>query len=225
MLSETRLPAERIAQAVEQGGLTPLPAGVAEKFSQYYALLERWNSKLNLTAIRNPEDVLRRHFVECIFCAQHLPPGIETLLDFGSGAGFPGIPIALCRPELRVTLAESQGKKASFLREVVRSLGVDAEVFAGRVEEMAPSRNFDAVALRAVDSMREAISKASLRVNPAGWLVLLTNAGTFELPDRFLSREKAIPGSQTGLLIIASRDSASRGLIVPRGTISPGEPG
>ena len=110
-LSEQGLPAGRIAEAVEQVGLNPLMADVAEKFSEYYALLERWNSKLNLTAIRDPEEVLRRHFIECIFCAQHLPAGIETLLDYGSGAGFPGIPVALCCPEIRVTLAESQGRE------------------------------------------------------------------------------------------------------------------
>ncbi len=206
MLSDTRLSAERIAQAVEQAGLNPLPASVAERFSQYYALLERWNSKLNLTAIRNPDVALRRQFVECIFCAQYLPPGIATLLDYGSGAGFPGIPIALCRPDVRVTLAESQRKKASFLREVVRSLGISGEVYTGRVEEMAPGRNFDAVALRAVDSMQEAISKAAIRVIPGGWLVLLAGAGTVELPEGFLSTETAIPDSQTGLLILASRD-------------------
>jgi 16S rRNA (guanine527-N7)-methyltransferase len=210
MPSGTSLSAERITQAVEQAGLNPLPQGVPEKFSQYFTLLERWNSKLNLTGIRAPEEALHRHFVECIFCAQHLPPGIATLLDYGSGAGFPGIPIALCRPEIRVTLAESQGKKASFLREVVRSLGISAEVYPGRVEEMVPSRDFDAVALRAVDSMQEAISKAAIRVNPRGWLVLLASAGTVELPEGFLSREAAIPGSQAGLLIVASRDSASQ---------------
>jgi 16S rRNA (guanine527-N7)-methyltransferase len=210
MLLDARLSAERIAQAVEHAGLNPLPQGISEKFAQYYTLLERWNSKLNLTAIRTPEQALRRHFVECIFCAQQLPPAIATLLDYGSGAGFPGIPIALCRPEIRVTLAESQGKKASFLREAVRSLGISAEVYAERVEEIEPIRNFDAVALRAVDSMQKAITAAAVRVNPRGWLVLLAAAGTVELPEGFFSREVAIPGSQTGLLILASRDSGSQ---------------
>jgi len=182
-----------------------LAAGVPEKISQYYALLEHWNSRLNLTAIRDPEEALRRHFVECVFCAQHLPPRISTLLDYGSGAGFPGIPIALCRPEIRVTLAESQGKKASFLREAVRSLEGIAEVYAGRVEEMPASRSFDAVSLRAVDRMQAAVEAAACRLNPQGWLILLASAGTVELPAAFLTTEMAIPGSQSGLLILASR--------------------
>jgi 16S rRNA (guanine527-N7)-methyltransferase len=204
-LSEQRLPPGRIAEAVEQAGLSPLPGGVLEKFSNYYVLLERWNSKLNLTAIRDPEEALRRHFVESIFCAQHLPVGIATLLDYGTGAGFPGIPIALCRPEIRVTLAESQGKKASFLREAVRSLGIDAEVYGGRVEDMPRSRSFDAVSLRAVDKMQEAIPGAAGRVEAGGWLVLLASAGTIELPNGFLVKQETIPGSLTGRLILASR--------------------
>ena len=69
---------------------------------------------MNLTAVREPEAIIRRHFVECAFAAQHLPTDITTLLDYGSGAGLPGIPIAICRPEIRVTLAEAQGKKAPF---------------------------------------------------------------------------------------------------------------
>lgn len=200
------LSAGRIAQAVEEAGLSPLAAGVAEKFSRYYSLLEQWNSKLNLTAIRDPEQVLRRHFVECIFCAQHLPPGIASLLDYGSGAGFPGIPILLCRPDVHVTLAESQGKKASFLREAVRSAGLDGEVYAGRVEHMPANRSFDAVALRAVDGMQAAVEAAAGRVNPDGWLVLMASLGTIELPSTFSRIEtRPIPGSLSGAVILASR--------------------
>jgi 16S rRNA (guanine527-N7)-methyltransferase len=203
--STSGLSAARIAQAVEQAGLRPLSDGVAEKFSQYYSLLEQWNSKLNLTAIRDPEDVLRRHFVECIFCAQHLPQGIASLLDYGSGGGFPGIPIALCRPEIHLTLAESQGKKASFLREVVRSLGFAAEVYAGRAEEMPASRSFDAVSLRAVDKMQLAAENAAGRVRPGGWLVFMASAGTVELPEDFRVSELAIPGSISGVVGLASK--------------------
>ena len=94
------------------------------RFEEYLALILRWNSRMNLTAIRDEEEILARHFVESIACAQHFPEGIGTLLDFGSGAGFPGIPIALCRPEIAVTLAESQSKKAAFLQETVRILGL-----------------------------------------------------------------------------------------------------
>ncbi|MGB9145730.1 MAG: 16S rRNA (guanine(527)-N(7))-methyltransferase RsmG, partial [Acidobacteriaceae bacterium] len=90
---------------------TPL----AIQLDAYLALLLRWNARMNLTAVRDPESILRRHFAESLFAAEHIPPGVATLLDFGSGAGFPGIPIAIARPEIAVTLAESQNKKAAFL--------------------------------------------------------------------------------------------------------------
>jgi 16S rRNA (guanine527-N7)-methyltransferase len=105
-------------------------------------------------------------------CARILPPDIGTLLDFGSGAGLPGIPIALCRPEMVVTLAESQGKKAAFLREAVRTIGFVASVHSGRAELI--SARFDCVILRAVDKMPQAIKAATGLVAPHGWLALMT---------------------------------------------------
>lgn len=197
--------------AVGDAGLAPLPAGVAERFSAYYELLYRWNAKLNLTAIREREEILRRHFLECIFCAQILPSGIRILLDYGSGAGFPGIPIALCRPDVRVTVAESQGKKAGFLREAVRTLALEAEVYAGRVEEMAAGRSFDAVALRAVDKMQEAVREGSRRVADGGWLVLMVGDREFELPIGFHGGGVAIPGSGRSVVVLASRRAVPRG--------------
>ena len=104
--------------------------------------------------------------------ARSLPAGIDTLLDFGSGAGLPGIPIALCRPEIAVTLAESQGKKTAFLREVVRTLGLGVAVHASRAEVLGTT--FDAVVLRAVDKMPEAVAAAARLVSAAGWLALMT---------------------------------------------------
>ncbi len=104
-----------------------------------------------------------------------VPAGVATLLDFGSGAGLPGIPVALCRPEIRVTLAESQGKKAAFLREVVRVLGLSATVHAERAETQA--EKFDCVAMRAVDRMAEAVALAAGLVKPGGWLALMTTEG------------------------------------------------
>ena len=97
-----------------------------------------------------------------------------TLLDFGSGAGLPGIPIALCRPEIAVTLAESQGKKAAFLQEAVRVLGIKAKVHAGRAEAL--QETFDCVILRAVDKMAKAVAAAVQLVAPAGWLALMTTS-------------------------------------------------
>jgi 16S rRNA (guanine527-N7)-methyltransferase len=152
-----------------QAPLDPLQAG---RFETLYSLFLRWSSRINLTAIRDHGGILSRHFVESIACARALPAGVSTLLDFGSGAGFPGIPIALCRPEISVTLAESQGKKAAFLSEALRVLGISAKVHSGRAESLAT--NFDCVTLRAVDKMELAVQSAAHLVRPGGWLVLMT---------------------------------------------------
>src|SRR5882672_2097875 len=102
------------------------PATLIPQLSAFLDLLLKWNARTNLTAIRDPEEIVRRHFGESLFTAQHLPK-FNTLLDFGSGAGFPGIPIQLLYPEARITLAESQGKKSSFLHEATRTLGLSSE--------------------------------------------------------------------------------------------------
>ena len=153
---------------------------LCKRLGAYLDLLLKWNAHTNLTAIREPEEIVRRHFGESLFLAAHLPP-CQTLLDYGSGAGFPGIPVSLYHPRLAVTLAESQGKKAAFLREAVRVLELGAEVWAGRVETMPPERVFDVVALRAVDRMPEAVEAAKLRVRPDGKLAVLTVQSGAEL--------------------------------------------
>lgn len=158
-------------------GDTAPPPNLFEQLSTYLDLLLRWNARTNLTSIREPEEIVRRHFGESLFVGVHLAARVApsaTLLDFGSGAGFPGLPIQLLLPELRVTLAESQNKKSSFLREVVRTLGLPTEVWAGRVETMPPTRHFDVVAMRAVDHMQDAVTAAWPRVAPGGWLATLS---------------------------------------------------
>lgn len=135
-----------------------------EKLADYLELLLRWNARTNLTAIREPEQIIRRHFGESLFLGIRIR-NVARLLDFGSGAGFPGVPIQILRPEILVTLAECQIKKAAFLHEVNRTLRLAAEVWPGRVEALPTDRVFDAVSLRAVDDMSRAIHAGShLRV-------------------------------------------------------------
>jgi 16S rRNA (guanine527-N7)-methyltransferase len=164
--------ANRLNQLLTESGHPPLTPETAEKFAAYLSLLQKWNARTNLTAIRDEEGILSRHFLESILCAHNLPQGIVSLLDFGSGAGFPGIPIALIRPEISITLAESQNKKAAFLREAVRTLQLNSKVRSARAETL--NSTFDAVTLRAVDNMAQAIPAAIQLLNPQGWLVMLT---------------------------------------------------
>lgn len=172
-MSEGSIPAgERLNALLIDAGLAPLGEALTARFEQYLSLILRWNVRVNLTAVRDEDGILSRHFVESIACARALPLGIATLLDFGSGAGFPGIPIALCRPEIYATLAESQGKKAAFLHEALRVLGISASIHSGRAEALRTF--FDCVTLRAVDKMDLAVQSASQMVSPGGWLALMT---------------------------------------------------
>jgi 16S rRNA (guanine527-N7)-methyltransferase len=175
-MTETPNPATRLNALLVESSQPPLDPFLTQHFDALLSLFLRWNARINLTSIRDEEGILSRHFVESIACARALPAGLSTLLDFGSGAGFPGLPIALCRPEIAVTLAESQGKKAAFLCEAVRVLGLAAEVHSGRAESLATQ--FDCVTLRAVDKMDRAIQAAVHLVRHGGWLALMTtNAG------------------------------------------------
>jgi 16S rRNA (guanine527-N7)-methyltransferase len=190
-------------------------SALAARFQDYLSLLLRWNARVNLTSIRDAEGILRRHFVESIACAQTLPSGISTLLDFGSGAGFPGIPIALCRPEIAVTLAESQGKKAAFLREAVRVLGLSSMVYGQRAETL--TGRFDCVVLRGVDRMSWAVAVAGALAAPGGWLALMTTTGELPALQSAAGAEFAwmpparLPSSEDRLLALGSRgELASR---------------
>jgi 16S rRNA (guanine527-N7)-methyltransferase len=201
--------AARLNALLAEASQAPLDTAQAQRFEALLSLFLRWNARINLTSIRDGEGILKRHFVESIACARALPAGISTLLDFGSGAGFPGFPIALCRSEIAVTLAESQGKKAAFLHEAVRVLGVAAKVHSGRAETLAGP--FDCVTLRAVDKMERAVQSAGRLVRPGGWLALMTT--TAGLPALKASAgaeftwdpELLLPGSDDRLLALGLR--------------------
>ena len=118
----------------------------------YMAILQRWNEKLNLTAIRNPLEILYRHFCESMFGASAIPVDKGRLADIGSGPGFPGIPLKIARPELDLVLVESNIKKGTFLAEVVRELGLTStRVVISRYEELGEEvAPLDVVCSRAV---------------------------------------------------------------------------
>jgi 16S rRNA (guanine527-N7)-methyltransferase len=199
----------RLQELVTAAGLTPLDDKTASRFADYISLFLRWNDRLNLSTVRDEKDVLSRHITESIIVSSVLPREIKTLLDFGSGAGLPGIPIALCRPEIAVTLAESQGKKAAFLREAVRVLGIEVQVHAGRAEAL--QETFDCVIMRAVDKMPKAVAAAVPLVAPAGWLALMTTTGGIDGLKRAAGAEfswptvKPLPGSTNRIVAFGSR--------------------
>ncbi len=129
---------------------------------------------MSLTAIRDPDEIVTRHFGESYFAAKILltEDWVGSVIDFGSGAGFPGIPLAMFRPKAAVTLIESNGKKAAFLNEVVGQLGLkNVDLFRGRGESCGSK--VDLVLMRAVESFDRALDVAAGLVQPGGRLGLL----------------------------------------------------
>lgn len=181
----------------------------------YLELILKWNARINLTSIREPEEIIRRHFGESLFVGCHLGK-CERLLDFGSGAGFPGIPMQLLRPDMRVTLAESQRKKAAFLSEVVRDLNLQTEVWYDRVEAMPAERQFDVVAMRAVDRMERALAEAARRARERV-LIAGPAGGSYSGPlkDFRMAEAVPLPGLSSGALWIAKRIQSKGVLLTP----------
>lgn len=124
------------------------------KFERYLDLLLEWNEKFNLTAITEKGEIEEKHFLDSIELIKFFDLKDKTLLDVGSGAGFPGIPLAIVEPTAKVTLLEANGKKQSFLTEAVKVLNLNnVEVIKGRAEELAKREYFDVVTARAVKEL------------------------------------------------------------------------
>ena len=200
------------------GGET-LPPRLLEALQRYLDLLLRWNARVNLTAVRDPEKIVTRHFGESLFAARVLLRGRDaaaaasTLVDVGSGAGFPGVPMKLFAPQLGLTLIEAHNKRAVFLREVVRSLELDrTEVFGGRAEHWA--KTADLVTLRAVEQFERALPVAAKLVAEGGRLGLLIGAGQVLTAQEVLGKSwrwrepTAVPLSQARMVLGAKRDGS-----------------
>ena len=194
--------------------LAPFIQGLApaqlECISTYINILRRWNRRINLTAVRDPDEIVTRHFGESLFAARHLlaPGDTLTVIDVGSGAGFPGLPLKLYAPAIRLTLIESHARKVAFLREIIRALGLtDATVFNGRAQDF-PARA-DLVTLRAVEKFERILPAAARLVAPAGRLALLVGAAQLPLAVRLLptltwSRPIQVPRSASRVLALAT---------------------
>ena len=128
-------------------GILTLSDAQLEALRAHYELLGLWNRKLNLTSIDSMPEAVERHYCESLFLAAHLPPNPLQIADIGSGAGFPGIPVAIARPDCVVTLIEAHARKAVFLRESTRQLS-NVQVLAKRVEDV--EKRFDHAISRAV---------------------------------------------------------------------------
>lgn len=150
-----------------------LPAAARRALLDYLALLARWNGVYNLSAVRAPEEMLVRHVFDSLAVLPYLHG--RRLADVGTGPGLPGIPLALARPDLEVLLIDSNGKKARFLREAVRALGLSGrcEAMQARAEALAPAAGYDTVTSRAFATLAEFVAASRGLLAPGGcWLAL-----------------------------------------------------
>ena len=166
--------AEILSPFLDSASLSAVQLG---QIADYAALLVKWNSRINLTAVRDLEEMITRHFGESLFVAWHLfpvqvPEPVQSVIDIGSGAGFPGLPLKILNSALDLTLIESNQRKAVFLREVVRSLNLtDVRVLAERAEKVSERANL--VTFRAVERFERILPVALKLVAPAGRMALL----------------------------------------------------
>jgi len=162
---------EPLGQGLAELGLK-LASPACETLLAYLDLLQKWNRVYNLTAVREPERMLYQHLLDCLAVIPHLTG--SNLLDVGSGAGLPGIPVAIALPRLPVTLLESNHKKAAFLRQAAIELHIDnVGVVGERAEAWQTSQRFDLVISRALADIPEFIRLAGRLVAPGGALVAM----------------------------------------------------
>ena len=178
---------------------------------QYIGLLLAWNDKINLTAIRDPLEILYRHFCESMFAAAALPVENGRLADVGSGAGFPGIPLKIIRPELQTFLIESNMKKATFLAEVLRAIEIpDTKVIVSRYEEVGEDvAPLDFVCSRALGEFGPFLSWAASEKVAAKQVILWIGSRDLDEARRTMDWEWRepipVPNSLRRYLLVGSR--------------------
>lgn len=145
---------------------------LTDSLFQYLALLKKWNKAYNLTAIRDPLEVISKHLMDSLAILPFIQG--KHIIDVGTGPGLPGIPLALAKPEYQFKLLDSNGKKTRFLREVTRTLQLDnVEIVESRAENYRPLQGFDTVVSRAFSSLSQMITWTSHLVAKEGvWLAM-----------------------------------------------------
>ena len=177
---ESRILAERIARRAARAGLEVAPE-LLHALTAYVALLMRWNRRINLTALTDDDDGIDRLIVEPLVAARHLPMPAAAVVDIGSGGGSPAVPMKLAAPAVRLRMVESRTRKAVFLREVVRRLGLDRTVVdACRFEDLAARSELlgkcDVVTVRAVRVEARLLRLIRPLVSPGGVVFLFRSA-------------------------------------------------
>ena len=211
-LSFRRTEGREESAAVSTATLSPLQL---QNILTYIDLLLRWNSSMNLTAVRRPEQIITRHFGESLFAARHIFPLASEdcrLIDVGSGAGFPGLPIKIWAPHIRLALIESSQKKATFLREAVRTLTLtNVDVVCARAENFPSTA--EVVTLRAVEHFGQILPVAARLVAPKGRLAILIGSSQVDqardlIPTLVWETPIQTPLAASTVLLIGRRDAS-----------------
>jgi 16S rRNA (guanine527-N7)-methyltransferase len=203
----------RLEQGIAALGLT-VPAEAVPRLLDYQALLERWNAAYNLTAVRDPAEMITRHLLDSLAILPYVQGA--TLADLGTGPGLPGIPLAIVAPGREILLVDSNGKKVRFLREAIRALKLEGvRAVQSRVEDV--QGQFDCITARAFASLADMLGWGGHLLAPGGiWLAMKGKRPDDELPGMpagFEVRafhELAVPGLQAerSLLVLGHRAGA-----------------
>jgi 16S rRNA (guanine527-N7)-methyltransferase len=210
------LSAETIRRALGEFQLTVGEQQIVY-IQQYMKLLRAWNEKINLTAIRDPLEILHRHFCESMYAAVAVPVENGRLADVGSGAGFPGIPLKIMRPALQTVLIESNMKKATFLAEVLRNIELsDTRVLVSRYEELGEEiMPLDFVCSRAVGEFEPFLAWAASERVAAKQVILWIGGRDLDQARRGTAWEWRepipVPNSLRRYLLVGARKTESVG--------------
>lgn len=190
-----------------------LSDAVQQKLLDYLALIQKWNKVHNLTAVRDPDEMVTLHLLDSLAVLPFIQA--KTLLDVGSGAGLPGIPLAICLPELKVTVIDSSQKKASFMRQAKAELGIDnLEVLCGRVEEVRRDEKFDVVISRAFSDLCLFVNLTKHLCRATGtWLAMKGVFPEAELKE--LAEKLDLTPSKTEVLRVPGLDAQRHLVFLP----------
>ena len=219
----------RLVRRAARAGLFP-PDDLVAALAEYYELLSRWNRKINLTALSDPDEAIDRLLLEPLAAARHLPTGTHRLMDIGSGGGSPAIPLKLAAPTVSLTMVEVKVRKSAFLREAIRHLSLtETNVETARYEELLARpelhERYDVLTIRAVRVQPKTLMSLQAFVRPLGTLMLFRGAdGNRETESLIptLSYDATLPlleSTQSRLTLLAKRPVGQNGN-VPRGTAS-----
>ncbi len=190
--------AELLAAGIAEMGLS-VSSDTQQKLLSYISLLQKWNNVYNLTAVRDPLEMVTLHLLDSLSVLPYIQ--VKSLLDVGSGGGLPGVVLAICLPQLKVTTIDAVQKKAIFMRQVKGELGLDnLEVMHARVESYQPAEKFDAIISRAFSELGLFIGLTKHLIKENGqWLAMKGQVPQDEFNGLTLSPAKIIPLKVAGL--------------------------